>query len=160
MVRNAINIFVFFIASILICGCNVGGKKILDTNLQISNAGPFHVYGHNLDDQFSFDYKHSGFHIRDTVNNWNIRMSNRYFDVKIYYADENYAIFYCPISGIMNGLRIVPYRYSDLFLVSRKTGKGIIDIQSEHGLRNALLESGVIYIMCRDPECVRYYKIW
>lgn len=109
---------------------------------------------------FTIDYSRKGFYLIDKRSEREFDFSNKYFDVLIKYCDSNYVIVYCPVSGIMNGLTLSPLNHSDLFLINRRLGKKVLDIQTKAGgITKALLINDTIYFEYYEPNIVRYVKI-
>jgi len=109
---------------------------------------------------FTIDYSRKGFYLIDKKNEREFNFSDKYFDVHIKYCDSNYVILYCPVSGILNGLTIFPLNHSDLFLINRKLGKKVLDIQTKAGgITKSLLKNGTIYFEYYESNIVRYVKI-
>jgi len=109
---------------------------------------------------FSIDYSRNEMYLVDRDNKWELGFSKKYFDIEIKYADANMVFLYCNVSGIMNGLTLFPITHNDLFVIDRKRGKKLLDIQSkEGGITKVVVEDSIVYFEYYEPDIVRYVAI-
>jgi hypothetical protein len=119
----------------------------------------------NIDTSYSLqkltiDYSRSGYYLIDKKNKWELNFSGNYPDVHIKYFDNDFVILYCPVSGIMNGLTLFPSNHDDLFIINRRIGKKVLDLQSKvGGITKALIKDSVIYFEYYEPDVVRFFKM-
>jgi hypothetical protein len=109
---------------------------------------------------FDIDYSRKGFYLIDKENKWELNFSDKYFNVYVKYFDGDFVILYCAISGIMNGLTVFPIDHDDLFVINRKSGKKVLDIQSkEGGITKVAIKDNIIYFEYYDPDVIKYFKM-
>lgn len=109
---------------------------------------------------FTMDYSRKGFYLIDKTNEKEFNFSDKYFDVHIKFCDTNFVVLYCPVSGIMNGLTLFPLNHNDLFIINRKLGKKVLDIQSKQGgIMKAVIKDSIIFFEYYEPNIVRYIKV-
>ena len=160
--------FFLLFSSVIIIGCKpyhvIDGDKcnslsgdsllIIKTLLEKNNIDTSFRLG------FSMDYSRKGFYLICKSNKWEINFSEKYFDIEIKYADNNFVLVYCKVSGIINGLTLFPIDHNDLFILDKKLGKKVLDIQSKAGgITNAVIREGTIYFEYYEPDIVRYTKL-
>lgn len=104
-------------------------------------------------------YSKSGFYLIDKENKWELNFSDKYFDIKVMYCDSNFLGLYCVVSGIMNGLTLFPITNNSLYVVNRKLGKKVLDIQSKEGISSAIIKEGILYFGCYEHDDIRYVKM-
>lgn len=105
-------------------------------------------------------YSKGRYFLIDKEHKWELNFSGNYPDIHIKYFDSNFVILYCPISGIMNGLTLFPSNHDDLFVIDRKQGKKMLDIQSkEGGITKAFIKDDFVYYEYYEPDVVRYVAI-
>ena len=163
-----INVILELFCCIAIVSCTncqtIDGDKckiLTDTNL-ISIKGLLEKINtdtsYGLD--FSIDYSRVKMYLIDKKNKWESGFSKNYFDIEIKYQDANTVVLYCTKSGIMNGLTLFPITHNDLFIINRKSGKSLLDIQSkEGGITKILIKDSIVYFEYYEPDIVRYVRI-
>jgi len=104
--------------------------------------------------------KEEAYYLMDKENKWELKFSGNYPDVHVKYVDSNFVILYCPVSGIINGLTASSSNHDDLFVINRKLGKKMMDIQSNvGGITKTLIKDNFVYFEYYEPDIVRYIKI-
>ena len=164
-------IFPFLILFCILCiGCNnykeVNGEKTIilnDTTLSTMKS----ILDQPINDSSQYHdlsiviYNQNKTYLINKKDDWKMKFSDKYFDTEIKYADVKYVVVHCTISGIMNGLTIFPITHNDLFIIDRKTGKIIVDIQSPiNHVTKTTIKKGVIYYEYDDEsDRVRYLNL-
>jgi hypothetical protein len=167
MKRKSYLIIGLFFATIMVSACG-NYKKIKDIKCNILNADSLpqikilleraRIDTSSYRMYFYIDYSRKGYYLIDKKNKWELNFSDKYFDVQVKYYDSSFVVLYCVISGIMNGLTLFPITNNNLYVINRKLGKKVLNIESEEGISSAIIKDNILYFACYEPKVVRYFK--
>jgi len=158
-----------FIVTIVVKLNYYGYKKIIENKCSVIDSTDLiqikSLIEHSSTDtlyamqKISIDYSRNGFYLVDKKNEWELDYSRKYFDIKIQYYDSSFIVLYCPVSGIMNGYMLFPINHNNLYVIDRKSGKEILNVQSVKGIDASIIKNNILYFKCYEPEVIRYIKL-
>jgi hypothetical protein len=102
--------------------------------------------------EFIVSYRKNRWCIKDTKHRWENQYSEGYEGIVVKSYTKDNVLIFCPYSGIVEGYKIFPHKFHDMYLLDRKNGATKKHIIFQGGLGNALIYKGAVYIQFDSLE--------